>query len=525
MSPSVHLLRLLLLVLLVVPVAAPPPAGSQEVPSATTADLLVYHQLTNRTVGTTFVDAPVLSGNGGAAVYGEASGVVLDPARPNRVYVAYNPYGQAGVTEIDAYVPRCFCNSQLDISETGLEYAVTDTVQIRSGGTGVPLRSHLTLRSNEISGFKMSSNGRGVYFALRRDAAVEGSTTTLPRGIWTLPTGGGTPRQLASMESIARGLGLPLSKLSGSVLHQDATAHLLDVTDDGGIVVFVVWADGAEYVMSVDADGGTPQKLAGPFHLLTHVAISGDGGTVAWVAYRADLVTQDLGVLRNGQVKTLIDIPNETYQPLQLSRDGARLLVGNGGLLVDTDAMTSRPLETVSPSLGGAVNLTGWGMERATMNVDATRFLYALPALAPNAREQLATLDIGPPELGDAPLIRDVRVDPATIPLDGSRGASVVVSISWEGELKGVGLLALGPGGVDGNVGGGSVALIDTQGSDPTRGQGIFAVENLTYHPYETRTDDDGPRTLRIHVEVKTADGRSHATALDVATLTVTDRS
>jgi hypothetical protein len=512
--------RLVLLALVAVAVAipAPGPATAQGTP----ADVLVYHQLTNRTGGTTFVDAPVLSGNGGAAVFGEASGVVNDPAKPNRVFVAYNPYGQSGVTEIDSYVPRCFCNSQLDISQTGLEYAVTDTVQIRSGGTGVPLTSHLTLRSNEISGFKMSGNGSGVYFAIRRDAEVEGGATTMTRGIWTMPTGGGTPRQLATMESIARGLGMPVSKLSGSVLHQDATAHLLDVDHDGGIVAFVVWADGAEYVMTVDEDGGTPQKIAGPFHSLTHVAISGDGGTIAWITYRKDLVTQDLGFLREGQVRTLIDIPNETYQPLQLSTDGSRLLVGNGGLLVNTDAMTSRPLETVSPSIGGASNIFSWGMERATMSTDATRFLYTLPALAPNAREQLATVDVGPPELGEAPLIRDVRVAPATIPLDGSRGATVTVSVSWDGELKGVGLFAIGPGGMDGNIGGGSIALKDTKGSDPTRGQGIFTVENLTYHPYETREDDDGPRTLRIHAEVKTPDGMYHATAFDFATLTVT---
>jgi hypothetical protein len=63
---------------------------------------------------------------------------------------------------------------------------------------------------------------------------------------------------------------------------------------------------------------------------------------------------------------------------------------------------------------------------------------------------------------------------------------------------------------------------VDTQGSDPTRGQGIFSVENLTYHPYETREDDDGPRTLRVHIEVKTPDGLSHATALDIGTLMVT---
>jgi hypothetical protein len=227
----------------------------------------------------------------------------------------------------------------------------------------------------------------------------------------------------------------------------------------------------------------------------------------------------DVGILRHGQATELLDIANETYQPLQLSTDGKWLLVGTDGSLYDTDTMVSRPLATPGTSFQRTDNILAAGMDRASMSSNSQHFLYVLPANPSNAFEQLATVGFSPTSPGTEPLIKDARVDPTEITTDGATTANATVRAVWDGELIGIGLVPIYAGAVDPNLS--TPTFTDTTAHDPDRGQGIFTAEGLAYAPRVVRDEDTGPRTLRAYVEVKTEDGRSHATAVDFATLTV----
>jgi hypothetical protein len=412
-------------------------ARAQEGPS----NVLVYHQLTNRTEGTRSLGTPIISGDGMTAAYAESAAQALDPQHPARIYVIDATKG--GTVMYDSYEALCFCQSWVDISTRHV--VSTDTVQIRIGGSPFG-RQLLKLDSNEISGFKITGDGSQIFFTIRRDVSMNGGKKTLTQGVYAIPTSGGAPRQVVGVDAIAAALNIPVSRLP-NVLHYDANPNLLDVTTDGGLVAFAATAGPArEYLLTVPGGGGTPEVIAGPYSVMTHAAVSGDGTTLAWGMVRNQ--SYDMGVLGNGKATAeFLEIYNETYQPLQLSNDGKWLLVGTDGSLYDTDTLVSRPLATPANSQARADTLLSRGMDRASMSSDGKRFLYVLKDIPSNAFEQMATVEIGPEPSGNAPLIKGVRVGPATITTVGSSSPRAVptIDIVWDGELVSFGYVPSTP--------------------------------------------------------------------------------
>jgi hypothetical protein len=225
-------------------------------------------------------------------------------------------------------------------------------------------------------------------------------------------------------------------------------------------------------------------------------------------------------VRRAGKLTELLGINNETYQPLQLSKDGKFLLVGTDGSIYDTDTLLSRPLAT-PPIESGSALLTG-DVDRASMSRDGKMILYVQPASDVFGREQLATIAVGAESVGERLQILDASVDPDRITTDAASSPQAVptVYLGWEGFLIGVGVSAIYLGEADPNIRGGE-ELRDTQGPDPRRGQGIFSSEGLRYSQSVARGDDSGPRTLRAYAEVEIEDGRRIAVAVDFGTLEV----
>jgi hypothetical protein len=149
------------------------------------------------------------------------------------------------------------------------------------------------------------------------------------------------------------------------------------------------------------------------------------------------------------------------------------------------------------------------GMFRATMNAEATRFLY----LARGAKDllQLATLDLNPGSLGDAPAIAEAKVTPEFVLLDGRSTATVSARVTTGQQLIRVSAVALTDGLWDRNVAS-PVILDEGSGGDAAAKDGIFTSNGL----YANCCAIVGPHTVRIKAETIGADGRRHATAVEI---------
>lgn len=483
-------------------------------------NLLVYHQITNLTGGTGSIGFPVLSADGRrVAFFAPDAG---DAATPNRIY-AVGADG-TGLTEVDAYKPGCDCNSEVDISADGGTVVSTDSSQVRLVAAGGAARE-LVSAGNEITALRITGDGRTVFFVVRRDTSARDGGRSLPRGIWAINADGSDLRQVVGAEAVAKVVGVPVED-TGCCFHAGSESHALDVSQDGSRVVFTAYAHGGEYGFAVAGGGGTPRVLVGPDALVERVAISGDGATIA-----ADVVplngdgSNQIAVVpyAGGEGRIVAKATNSgTADPIQLSADGSRLLVSPNSLLIDTATGEVRTLEIALAWFSGNHDsvLTD-GLPRATMNADATRFAYAMRtarcADCLNAHEQLAILDLGPADLGAAPVLADPRVSPGTIALSGASVATVQVHVATAGKVRGVGLVALANGVYDGHVGWGVLLTDDGTNGDATAGDGTFTNDAV-------RADCCAvldPHTLRIEAEVETSDGLRHAKAVDFGPLMV----
>lgn len=487
------------------------------------AGLLVYHQITDLSEESVGVGYPVLSADGSTAVFADAPGSG-DPATPNRIFVVGTQGGEP--TQVDAYQTLCFCASLVDISDDGETVVSTDSVQVRiaEGGDASEL---IALYSNEITAVRISGDGRTVFFLVRRDTSTRDGATTLERGIWAIDADGDDLRLVAGAADVAEAVGLTIAE-TGCCFHADGSP--LAVSADGDRVAFGAFAGTGEYLFAVDGDGGTPRQLLGPASWVPGVAISDDGGTVGYTAIFPDRHggANEVGVVAagGGEARPLaIGTATGFDQPLSLSADGSQLLIAPDGLLIDTESGETRQLGVLTPGADShTALLTDW-LDRATMNADATRVLYAFRTIrcadCPNLPEELATLEIDPDDLGAAPAILEASIEPAAIPLNRQQAATASAEVEADGTLVAVGLVALRDGRYDVNVGYGALLHDDGQNADEVASDGVFTNAEIVHAAYETREDDTGPRVLRVQAEVEAADGLHHATAVEVGPLTV----
>jgi hypothetical protein len=71
------------------------------------------------------------------------------------------------------------------------------------------------------------------------------------------------------------------------------------------------------------------------------------------------------------------------------------------------------------------------------------------------------------------------------------------------------------------NVGRGAFLRDDGLDGDATASDGVYTNTRISYVAAEVRAEDAGPRLLRFQAEIETADGRRHATAIEVGPLMV----
>jgi hypothetical protein len=483
---------------------------------------LVYHQITSLEEGTGGVGQPVLSADGNAAVFADAPGDPNNAENPNHISVV--GADGAGLTEVDAYTPHCYCGSWVDISADGETVVSSESMQLRLVRGGAEARTLVDLASNELSSLRLTAAGDRVFFLLARDTQLVGASDTLQRGIYAVDADGNDLRQIAGPDQIAQLLGVKPDEVQMLRLQVNA----LDVAADGSRIVFGAYVGAEQAVFAADGDGRDLHQILDSLAFVQRVAISGDGALVAYdvVPLETPSDNNEVGVIPTEGGEPRATGTNSGFDdPLQLSDDGSRLLVSPNSYLIDTESGATRQLAILTPGIDGHTALLVDGMSRATMDAEAERFLYvfrgARCADCPNQHEQLATLDIGPADLGDAPTIASAEIDPAEIPLNYAAAATANAAVDAAGTLLTVGLVALREGQTDINVGRDAILHDDGQNGDVTAGDGIFTNNAVVHVGAVAREDDTGPRMLRIQAETETSDGRRHATAVEFGPLTV----
>jgi hypothetical protein len=490
-----------------------------------TDEMLVYHQITSFPEGTGSVGYPVLSADGTTAVFSDAPGTG-ELEEPNRIMVI-GADGE-GMREIDSYQSLCYCGAMVDITADGSTVVSSEGLQVRiADGSGA--EELVLLASGEITALVITGDGETIFFLVRRDTATADGAT-IERGVWAIDASGDNLRLVAGAGDVAEAMGVAI-EATGCCFHGDG--HPLDVSDDGGQVAFGAYADGAEHVFAVAGEGGEVRPLRESVTNVMRVAISGDGEMVSF-----DVMPPDTGGINEvgvvpfggGTPEVLAENVYSGFdEPLQLNADGEKLLISPNALLIDTASGETRLLATSINGVGGnhEAVLTD-GLARVTMNAEADRFLYAIRTVrcadCVNLQEQLATLDIAPASLGEAPGITGASIEPATIGLERTSDATVEVTVDASSPVLGVGFAALlDSGAVDANVMQGGLLLDDGTNGDATANDGVYTLTGIVHAYFVVREDDAGPRTVRIAAEVTDSEDRRHATAVDIGTLTVSD--
>ncbi len=193
---------------------------------------------------------------------------------------------------------------------------------------------------------------------------------------------------------------------------------------------------------------------------------------------------------------------------VQLSGDGSRLLLGSSGVLANTDGSGMVQLAITTPSSGQLQLLLYDGMFHATMNSSASRFVYLF-----DRPLQLATLEVNPDSLGDAPSIANPTIDPPFVLTMGRSAAMVSATVSASNPLIRVGNTVLLNGLDDPNVF--HQIMLDTAGD------GFFTNNNVSTNCCAVV----GPRTVRVQSGVRGSDNQLHATAVEFAPFAVVDQA
>lgn len=349
-----------------------------------------------------------------------------------------------------------------------------------------------------------------VYFVLEGDL----SSPTRGRGVYSVNADGSGQQQLLSADDVAA-----LTGVTADVpFPHDTLGGTLDVSSDGTRFV-TGWstasctgAGQSDFIIAATADGVTKRVLMGPLTTgcgVQRLGLSGDGTTVA---YSVDMGTgeNEIGVIEfdidGAGTRVLDDILGGLDNNWGLSDDGAHLLSSyaiyntDGSGVFDIAVLGGRwstdPTSTVDCYFG-------------IMNGAASRIMYVV---ANTEHRFVATMDINPSTLGEAPAVSQASILPAVITRGGA-AATVKAHVSTTGTELRVGSAVLLHGHEDTQcVDAEQVLLDDGTDGDATAADDIFTSNRISASKCATTT---GARTVRLRAEATAEDGMRHATVVD----------
>lgn len=495
------------------------PTDTSPLPAATpnaltTARTLVYHQLTavneSDEIGVANGQEPRL------CAMGTRAAMAMEPVRGDakkRWRIAVVDFDGRGLRVIDTS-PR---EPLVDISADG------GTV-VSAGGDELRLApvtggARLLLRAGELGDLRVTADGRRVFFCLVHDSLVAGASQKLERGVWSIGSDGRDLRQVVGATAVAKLLGIKPTDVGN--FYSEERGSALDINDNGSRVVLLT--NVAHYteracVLTATGDGRGLRKVHATKGTLGNVGCSGYGQTIGWVASaRQGSPRQGWVSAADGSAARALTAAADGGRSISFSSDGSLVVYGSEAVLYRTDGRGRLGLAPGGNTLGGLL-FGGPRLRCLTMSRSARRLTFALS----DSRYQLASLELDPFVLGDAPRIVDVRVTPHTAPADNRTTVTVTARIqsAYRVLTNSAFVCFLHDSLLDPTVGY-SVYLRDDGKSsgDQRAGDGIFT--DATVHA--ERNAAHGPRQMRIKAEVAGGDGRHHATVVEVASaVTVT---
>jgi hypothetical protein len=475
----------------------------------------VYHQLTALSPG---VQA---QGRWHSVISASGTGIAFVQATFNPSKIFYINADGSGLLEVDSYQPHCNCTAQVDISADGTGIVSGTPAQLRYVRSDGSNGKTLIETDGEISDFRLSGDGRKVFFLLRRDDADRTSRARLPRGVWAIGVDGTGLTQVVDTADLAS-----LYQVGEeNVFPFNGCGISLGVSNDAGRLVFAANIGGSgNKVLAAAGDGSGLREIAGAggSHLLVgKVAISGDGSKLLYTLTAADNF-YDLVVsgFDGGGKRTLASTRQIGFSsggacgdPGLLTTQGNKAYLADVGLLIDTDG--SGMISMTLPSAVGGPTLLSGRQYGGWMNGDGTRFAFL--GQDGDGRAQIVSLQVGAPELGAAPSIREAIVTPPKLQKGTGAGAALISArVTAPGTLHGVSTVFARNGLRDPEL-----FAPQTLVDDGTQGDGVAG--DLVYSSDQGSAAAGaatGPRTLRIHVE-STSEGRRHATVLELADIEV----
>jgi hypothetical protein len=397
--------------------------------------------------------------------------------------------------------PFLFWNGRLAISEDGalVAYAPRElrVASPAAGSSRVILDVLADISCPRIARDPDDPGGWRVYFFL----ANGNVSPPLSPGVYSIKSDGTGIRQLITFAEVAAVAGGAVSVIGRSTL---------DVSKDGKRFV-AGWATDRlsrrDVIIAGTTDGAPKRVLVGPLRAgdgLQRVAISGDGSTVAYDAY-VDSSQRELGVIRwDGTGHRKLGRLVHDDIGWGLSDDGARLLADRS--LHDTDGGGSFELLV---RVGQSLDPLVWG---APVSLD--RRGDRVLSIVGGSQRFLSIVEINPASTGAAPAVTAAAISPAVVKRDGPP-ATVSARVSTGGRHLGVGTAVLLDGRQDRQstcVNGEWSMWDDGRGGDAVAGDGIFSRQGLS----ASRCASTGVRSLRVQAQSHDAEGRQHATAVDI---------
>ncbi len=463
---------------------------------------IAYHQITSYTENDAngYRGATAISGNGALIAFAHD----VSPTRGQNQVFAMN-FNGTNSHLVDSYTARCYCGSTIAISDDASKIAITEGRQIRTAGGSALLTAEDGAVSG-ISGLALEGDGRRIFFLVGRDTNF-GSPRPVPflRGLYVMNWDGSGLRQIVGPDAVAALLGTTASSywIPEFTDTGNSPSYTLSVSSDGAHIVFAAKARGNEGIFGVNLDGSNLHLVLGPVPYVHRLAISSDGTKVLYSATISGSLIDTGSVNFDGTNRIRLRQDGlGSASGVTLTSDGSALLASD--ILYNTDGSAALQLGTLlnwftlgSPSSGSAV-----------MNQAGTRFAYSWvpPKTYSQGFSQLVTAEINPGNLGSAPTISNISVNPAYAVAGGNPLSTVTASVSPFDRILGVNYALVRSGLVEDSV----TADIGL-GPIPST-NGIVSAKNV-----EAQSKAPvGPRLLRLFAWGKDAGGIWHGTLIDL---------